>query len=206
LYRVALTGNIASGKSAVADRWARADVPIIDADVLARDAVAPGSPGLRRVVDLFGASVIAEDGSLDRAAVRELVFSNATRRRALEQILHPEIGRLREEEEKRLEASGAPIVVHVIPLLFETGLAAMADAVVLVDAPEDVRLKRLLTTRNLSEKAARAMIDAQMPTSAKRAGADVIIDNSASLAELEQRADQVLDDLRVRARARNHEE
>jgi dephospho-CoA kinase len=116
LYRVALTGNIASGKSAVADRWARADVPIIDADVLARDAVAPGSPGLRRVVDLFGASVIAEDGSLDRAAVRELVFSNATRRRALEQILHPEIGRLREEEEKRLEASGAPIVVHVIPL------------------------------------------------------------------------------------------
>jgi dephospho-CoA kinase len=82
----------------------------------------------------------------------------------------------------------------------------MADAVVLVDAPEDVRLKRLLTTRNLSEKAARAMIDAQMPTSAKRAGADVIIDNSASLAELEQRADQVLDDLRVRARARNHEE
>jgi dephospho-CoA kinase len=113
---------------------------------------------------------------------------------------------LREEEEKRLEASGARIVVHVIPLLFETGLEAMADAVVLVDAPEDVRLKRLVTTRNLSEKAARAMIDAQMPASAKRAGADIIIDNSASLAELEHRADQVLDDLRVQARARNHEE
>jgi dephospho-CoA kinase len=205
LYRVALTGNIASGKSAVAEAWARAGVPIIDADVLAREAVAPGTPGLRRVADLFGAAVIREDGSLDRAAVRDMVFSDDVRRRALERVLHPEIARLRDAEERRLLAVGSALVVHVIPLLFEAGLENLADAIVLVDAPEHVRLERLVRTRDLSETAARAMIDAQMPARIKRERADIIIDNSSTLNALEQRAAEVRDEILARAHAMDRE-
>jgi dephospho-CoA kinase len=203
LFRVALTGNIASGKSAVADVWAGLGVPIIDADVLAREAVAPGMPGLRQVADLFGASVIRSDGTLDRTAVRDIVFGDALRRRALEQVLHPEISRLREAEEARLLAAGESIVVHVIPLLFETGLERLADAIVFVDAPESVRLDRLVRTRGLSEKEARAMIDAQMPADRKRGRADVVIDNTNSLVALEERALDAWRDIRTRATARH---
>ena len=205
MYRVALTGNIASGKSAVAEAWARAGVPIIDADVLAREAVAPGTAGLRRVADLFGAAVIREDGSLDRAAVRDMVFSDDVRRRALERVLHPEIARLRAAEESRLRAAGSELVVHVIPLLFEAGLENLADAIVLVDAPEHVRLERLVRTRELSETAARAMIDAQMPARTKRERADIIIDNNSTLNALQQRAAEVRDEILARAHAMDRE-
>lgn len=198
MYRVALTGNIASGKSAVADAWARAGVPIIDADVLARDAVAPGTPGLRRVADLFGPAVITGKGTLDRAAVRDIVFSDPARRRALERVLHPEIAKLRDSAEERIRALGGDFVVHVIPLLFETGLETLADTIVLVDAPEDVRLGRLVRTRDLSESAARAMIDAQMPARDKRTRAHIVIDNASTLEALETRAAAVLDEIRTR--------
>ncbi len=199
MYRVALTGNIASGKSAVADVWARTGVPIIDADALARLAVAPGTPGLRRVADLFGAGVIGDDGSLDRGAVRDIVFGDAVRRRALERALHPEIARLRVAEETRLEAAGETIVVHVVPLLFEVGLERLGDAIVLVDAPESVRFDRLVRTRGLSEADARSMIDAQMPGSLKREHSDFVIDNTGSLEALERQALDVWREIRTRA-------
>lgn len=187
MYRVGLTGNIASGKSAVADEWARLGAIVIDADVLARRAVEPGSSGLARIAAEFGAGVI-QDGALDRAALGRVVFRDADRRRALEAIVHPEVQRLREAEEASAAARGATVVVHSIPLLFEAGLAAEFDAVVVVDAAEDVRLDRLVSKRGIAPEQARAMIDAQQPAAGKRLQADYVIDNSGTLDELADQA------------------
>ena len=190
MYRVALTGNIASGKSAVADEWSRLGACIIDADVLARRAVEPGSEGLRRIVQEFGKDVMV-NGALDRARLGRTVFSDPARRRQLEAIVHPEVERLRAEEEAEAAQDGETIVVHAIPLLFETGLESGFDAIVMVDAEESRRLERLVTTRSLKESDARAMIDAQEPAAAKRARADHVIDNNGTLEELAERAREV---------------
>lgn len=191
MIRVALTGNIASGKSAVAEVWQELGAAIIDADELARLAVEPGTPGLERVREAFGPDVITADGRLDRDALRRRVFADPAERRRLEQLLHPEIARLRDEAEARLRTEGKRIVVHMIPLLFEVGMEHDFDRVVLVDAPEATRLERLVRGRGLAEEEARAMIAAQMPSPAKRAGADIVIDNDGSLDELRRRAREV---------------
>jgi dephospho-CoA kinase len=196
MFRVALTGNIASGKSAVASEWARLGAAIVDADELARRAVEPGAPALDRVREEFGAGVILPNGTLDRVALRRIVFSDPVRRRVLEQILHPEIARLRDADEAALESEGVTIVVHVIPLLFEAGLQDEFDAVVLVDAPEPTRLIRLTDTRGLTAKEAAGMIDAQQPVARKRALLEarrddqftLVIENDKTLAQLEKRA------------------
>src|SRR5690606_36009146 len=140
-------------------------------------AVAAGSVGLRRILETFGPGVLDEAGRLDRAALRDIVFRDPEARAKLEAIVHPEVGRLREEEEARLEAAGERIVVHDIPLLFEAGLEERFDAVVLVDASEVVRLERLVRDRGLAEDEARRMIYAQMPASMKRGRADYVIEN-----------------------------
>lgn len=199
MFRVGLTGNIASGKSTVARVWQRLGAPVIDADVLARRAVEPGSPGLRRIAEAFGPGVLGEDGGLDRAAMRGIVFRDPAARARLEAIVHPEVGRLREEEEARLEAAGKRIVVHDIPLLFEAGLERQFDAVVLVDASEAVRLERLIRDRGLAEDEARRMIDAQMPASEKRGRADYVIENDGTLEALERTAEEVWRELERRA-------
>lgn len=200
MFRVGLTGNIASGKSAVAHVWQRFGAPVVDADELARKAVDRESAGLRRVVERFGPGVLQEDGSLDRAALRAIVFDDDAARAALERILHPEINRLRQVEEERLERSGERIVVHMVPLLFEAGLAERCDLVVLVDAPVDVRLRRIIETRGVDEAEARRMIAAQMPAAQKRARADIVIDNDGPLARLEARAGEVWREIEAQAR------
>lgn len=189
IHRVGLTGNIASGKSAVARVWQRLGAHVIDADELARDAVAPGTPGLEAIRRTFGDAVVAKDGTLDRAAMRALVFADAERRAELERIVHPEVGRLRKEAERALGRAGARVVVHVIPLLFETGLDAEMDTIVFVDAPEDVRLQRIVRDRGLDEEEAARMIRAQIPAAEKRGRADIVIDNDGSLADLEREAE-----------------
>ncbi len=199
MFRIGLTGNIASGKSTVARVWQRLGAPVIDADVLARRAVEPGSPGLRRIAEEFGPGVLDETGALDRAAMRDIVFRDPAARARLEAIVHPEVGRLREEEEARLEAAGERIVVHDIPLLFEAGLEERFDAVVLVDASEVVRLERLVRDRGLAEDEARRMIDAQMPASLKRGRADYVIENDGTIEELERKAEEVWRELERRA-------
>jgi dephospho-CoA kinase len=188
MRRIGLTGNIASGKSAVSAVWRRLGAEIIDADVLARDAVRPGSPALAQIAERFGPDVVRADG-LDRAALRAIVFADPAERAALEAILHPAIARLRETAERRIEEGGAQLVVHEIPLLFETGMEPLFDALVLIDAPDAERLRRIVENRGMPAEQAASMIAAQMPSSAKRSRATHVLDNSGTLAELEAAAE-----------------
>jgi dephospho-CoA kinase len=188
MRRIGLTGNIASGKSTVSAVWRRLGAQIIDADVLARDAVRPGSPALAQIAERFGRAVVTAEG-LDRAALRALVFADPAERTALEAILHPTIARLREAAERQMEAGGARTVVHEIPLLFETGMAPQFETIVLVDAPEAERLRRIVESRGVPAGEAAAMIAAQMPSRAKRARATHVLDNTGTVAELEAAAE-----------------
>lgn len=201
MLRVGLTGNIASGKSTVSRVWARLGARVIDADELARRAVDPGSRGLRRLVEVFGPEILDEAGRLDRGAMRRLVFADPAARRRLEAVVHPEVARLRAEAEAALAEDGADIVVSEIPLLFEVGLESSFDIVVLVEADVERRLERLVRTRGLDRAEALRMIEAQMPSEAKHAGADYIIRNDGSVAELEAEAERVW--RRIEARARS---
>ena len=198
LCRVALTGNIASGKSSVVATWRALGADVIEADALARLAVAPGSVGLDAVARAFGPEVLAADGSLDRAAMRRLVFDDPAQRKRLEQILHPEIARLRAAREAELVGGGARVVVNDIPLLFEVGMQEQFDVVVLVDAPRDVRLERIVRDRGLDPAQAERMIDAQLPTEEKRGRADVVIDNDGTFEELREKAGRAWEEVRER--------
>lgn len=202
VFRVGLTGNIASGKSSVAAVWRRLGAIVVDADDLARRAVAPGTPGLRTVVDAFGPEVLTPSGELDRAALRRRVFTDEAARRRVEAIVHPEVARLRAAAEVEARAAhgadGTPVVVHDIPLLFEVGIEDEMDVVVLVDAPEPERLRRLVEIRGLDADEARRMMDAQQPADEKRLRADRVIDNDGSLEELERQAREVWDWIRER--------
>jgi dephospho-CoA kinase len=184
---VALTGNIASGKSAVADRLAARGAVIIDADVLAREAVEPGSEGLAEIVQRWGPKVLSPDGSLSRPTLRRLVFGDQDALNALNAIVHPRVDALRQQRITQARASGARIVVCDIPLLFEAGLDAEFDTIVLVDAPESVRRDRLVQRRGLSHTEAEAMMRAQMDAEVKRQRAQYVIDNDGTFAELDAR-------------------
>lgn len=190
MIRVGLTGNIASGKSTVANEWRVLGARLIDADVLAREAVAPGSAGLRAVADTFGDDIV-RDGVLDRAALRAIVFNDPARRARLEAIIHPEVMRLRSGLERDLEAQGAHVVVNDIPLLFETGMQDQFDVLVLVDAPAGERVRRLVRDRGLTPAQAQQMVDAQMPSTEKRSRANFVIDNDGSVEELLEKARSV---------------
>lgn len=196
MINVGLTGNVASGKSHVASFWAGLGVPVVSADELARQAVAPSSAGLNAVVEAFGDRVLQADGSLDRDRMRAVVFEDAEARARLESIIHPIVWRLRDEWLDARRREGADVVVSEIPLLFETGREGAFDIVVLVDAPEAVRLSRMVQNRNQTEEEARRIIAAQMPASEKRARADHVIDNTGTLAELESKASEVLATIR----------
>jgi dephospho-CoA kinase len=198
---IGLTGNIAAGKSAVAARLAAHGAPLVDADVLAREAVAPGTPALAAIAGRFGPGVLAADGTLDRAALRAIVFRDAARRAALNAIVHPEVARLREAVLARHRAAGAPLVVCDIPLLFETGLDAEMDRIILVDAPVATRRERLIRDRGLAAAEADAMIAAQLPAADKRHRADFVIDNDGTRAELDAKVDAVWTALRDAASA-----
>ncbi len=207
-FRVGLTGNIAAGKSTVAAAWAARGAAIVDADALARRAVAPGSDGLRRLVEAFGEDVLAPDGSLDRAALGRRVFADPAARARLEAIVHPEVARMRPAAEREaLAGVGAAargtraIVVHDIPLLFEAGLEGEFDLVAHVHAPADARLARLVRERGMAQDEAAERIAAQIPSEEKIPHADIVIDNSADLDALRRAADDAWRRILAAARA-----
>jgi dephospho-CoA kinase len=198
--RVGLTGNIAAGKSSVAAVWRELGATVVDADHLARQAVEPGTPALARIAEAWGTWVLTDTGELDRGALRQIVFADPDARERLEAIVHPAVGALRDAAYRDAEARGEALVVADVPLLFEVGMVDEVDVVVLVDAPGEVRLMRLVGDRGLSADEAQRMIAAQMPAELKRARADIVIENTGSLPELEQRAAEVWQELLERAR------
>lgn len=201
MLRVGLTGNIAAGKSTVARVWQELGGTVIDADQLAREVVEPGAPALAEIVQAWGAGVLDASGALDRAVLRHIVFGDAEARARLERIIHPAVAALRERAYHRARERGERIVVADIPLLFEVGLENEFDLLVLVDAPEPAREERLIRNRGLSHEDARRMIEAQMPSAAKRARADYIIDNAGTPSELRRRAVDVWGELQRRVLA-----
>jgi dephospho-CoA kinase len=188
---VGLTGNIGSGKSTVARMLVDRGATLVDADVLAREAVRVGTPAYQAIVDRWGRAVLEPDGVLDRGALRERVFGDPTELEALNRIVHPEVGRLRDERVAAARARGVRMVVCDIPLLFERNLADDFDLVILVDAPRPVRLERLVRDRGLRPTEAMEMIAAQMPAELKRARADFVIDNVGTVLDLQREVDRV---------------
>ncbi len=198
---VGLTGNIASGKSTVARLLVERGAQLIDSDVLARRAVEPGTPALERIVKRWGPGVQRADGTLDRAALRRIVFSDPAELRALDAIVHPEVERLRQRDLSEARAAGVGGTVCDIPLLFEAGLESSVDCIVLVDAPAHVRLDRLVNLRRISPDEAQAMMDAQLPAESKRKRAHFVVENDGSLESLRERTHALWDSLTRQASA-----
>ena len=198
---IGLTGNIASGKSTVAQLFSERGATIIDADILARRAVEMGTPAYRAIVERWGSEILGPDRAIDRTALRRRVFGDPEELEALNAIVHPEVERMRERLVAEARARGDRIVVYDIPLLFERNLAEQFDRIVLVDAPRPLRLERLVKDRGLTETEAMDMIAAQMPAELKRARADFILDNASTFASLEAGVDAAWSALDEEARA-----
>jgi dephospho-CoA kinase len=202
MLKVGLTGNIAAGKSTVANAWRELGATVIDADELSRQAVEPGTPAHAAIAAEWGTWVLEEGGTLDRAALRQIVFADPDARARLESIVHPAVAALRDDHFRDAADRGEQLVVADVPLLFEVGMADEFDVVVLVDAPEETRLMRLVGDRGLEPDEARRIMAAQIPAELKRARADVVIENTRSLGDLQRRAREVWEGLVRRAEAR----
>ncbi|MDR0417799.1 MAG: dephospho-CoA kinase [Propionibacteriaceae bacterium] len=185
MLRIGLTGPIAAGKSVAAAQLRRLGVRVIDHDELARAVLAPGTPGQAEAVAAFGPHVVAADGTTDRAALARLVFADAAARARLERIVHPRVRARSDELDAACRAAGEPLVVHDVPLLVETGQAGSFDAVLVVDAPDDVRLRRLTEVRGMAPDEARRRLAAQAPRADRLAAATVVFDGGGPPAALE---------------------
>lgn len=183
MLKVGLTGGIASGKSLVADLFAEAGASLVDTDLIAREVVAPGEPGLAAIVDQFGEEVVGADGELDRRHMRTLIFSSKTRRRQLEALLHPLI---RARTLAAIDTAGGPYVVVVVPLLAETGFAELVDRVLVVDCDEAAQTQRLMARDAHSADEARRIIASQASRAERLALADDVIDNNGDIASTRQ--------------------
>jgi dephospho-CoA kinase len=196
MLRVGLTGGIGAGKSEVSRLLAAQGAIVIDADLIAREVVAPGTEGLAEVVAAFGPGVLAPDGSLDRAKLGDLVFTDADQLARLNAIVHPLVGaRMRELEDS---AGPGSIVVHDVPLIAENNLADGYDLVVVVDVPPRIQVDRLVRLRGMSREQARARMAAQASREQRLAIADMVVDNSGSLAELDRQVGDLWAELRRR--------
>ena len=196
-----LTGGIGSGKSTAAGFFRERGVPIVDADELAREAVAPGSAGLLQVVEAFGPQMLGADGALDRKQLGAQVFADAEARKRLNAITHPIVRQLAQERFAALDQAGVTLAGYDVPLLFEVGLDSVLRPVVVVVAREATQLERITLRDGLSEAAARERMAAQMPLSEKQKRADYVLFNNGTPAALAAQVDAVLEKLRADASA-----
>ncbi len=204
MLRVGLTGGIGSGKSEVSRRLAELGAVLIDADVAAREVVVPGSPGLARIAETFGADVLRPDGSLNRERLGEIVFGDPGLRAKLNEIVHPlvrEWMQAAEQAAMRAAAPPGPVVVHDVPLLAESRGRAGFDLVIVVDVPPEVQADRLVRLRGMPAEQARARMAAQASREQRLAVADIVIANSGSLDDLDRRVAEVWADLERRSAA-----
>ena len=198
MLRVGLTGGIGAGKSEVSKRLAAHGAVVIDADLIAREVVAPGTDGLAEIAQAFGRGILTPDGALDRARLGDIVFGAPGKLARLNAIVHPRVGvRMRELEDS---AGPGAVVVHDVPLIAENGLAGGYDVVVVVDAQPRTQLNRLMRLRGMSREQAEARIAAQASREERLAIATIVVDNSGSLAELDRQAGELWSELRRRAR------
>jgi len=195
---VGLTGGIGSGKSTVARMLEERGAVVFDADLLAREAVEPGTQGHTAVIERFGADVLAPGGELDREALASIVFADPSARRDLEQIVHPEVRRLFAEGSEAYRDTDR-IVVFSAPLLVESGMHTAFEILVVVSATVATQIERLMRQRGMSEPSIRARIDAQAPLEDKAAVADFLVDNEGTLAELQSQVERLWHDLSARA-------
>jgi dephospho-CoA kinase len=197
MLRVGLTGGIGAGKSEVSRRLGAQGAVVIDADLIAREVVAPGMDGLAAVIEAFGADVLGPEGSLDRVRLGDIVFADKQKLATLNSIVHPRVGaRMRELEEA---AGPASVIVHDVPLIAENGLASAYDLVVVVDVPPRIQLDRLVRLRDMTREQAQARMTAQASREQRLSIADIVVDNSGSLAELDRQAGELWSELRRRA-------
>ena len=180
---IGLTGGIGSGKSTVAGYFAQHGIPVIDADQLARELVAPGSPALNEVIDVFGPTVLLPDGSLDRHQLRRRVFADPVQKHRLEAILHP---RVYTELRCRTQALRTPYCIWVVPLLLETGGTALVDRVLVIDAPESLQRQRVLRRAGMDETTLEAILSSQVKRPERLSAADDVIVNNSDLNQLQQ--------------------
>jgi dephospho-CoA kinase len=200
MLRVGLTGGIGSGKSEVSRRLSALGAVVIDADIIAREVVAPGTPGLAEIVGAFGPDVLRPDGSLDRPKLGDIVFADADLLGRLNAIVHPRVGaRMRELEDG---AGAGSVLVHDVPLIAENGLREQFDLVVVVDVPPELQLRRLVTERGMSQEQASARMAAQASRQQRLAIADIVVDNSGTLARLDGEVALLWAELRRRAESR----
>lgn len=185
---VGITGTLGAGKSTVGRLFERWGAWRVDADELAREAVAPGSPALEEIREVWGDGVLDGEGGLDRAAMRDVVFGDPRARERLESIVHPEVRRLREERLRQAREEGAEVVVAEIPLLLETEMEDEFDVVVVVDAPREVRRERVRSERGVAADTFEAIEAAQWPAGRKRRAADLVVENDGTREELEAAA------------------
>lgn len=196
MLRAGLTGGIGAGKSEVSKRLAAQGAIIIDADVIAREVVALGTSGLAEITALFGPAVLGPDGALDRTALGEIVFADQEKLARLNAIVHPRVGeRMREIEDS---AGPASIVVHDVPLIAENDLASTYDLVIVVDVPPRLQLDRLVRLRGMSRDQAQSRMAAQAARDQRLSIADIVVDNSGSLAELDRQVGDLWAELRRR--------
>ncbi|WP_416140864.1 dephospho-CoA kinase [Halomonas sp. HK25] len=192
---IGVTGGIASGKSTVARAFAALGAPWVDADDVAREVVEPGEPALEEIADRYSRAkespVLNDDGTLNRRALREIVFADPAERRWLESVTHPRIRTRLLEHLARLEAEGAPYVLLVSPLLFESGQSKMTDRTLVIDVPEALQIERTAARDDVDEAQARAIVAAQMPRAERLARADDVLDNGGSEEAMRRRVSEL---------------
>lgn len=190
---IGLTGGIASGKSTVAHMFQKRGITVVDADVIAKEAVEKGMPAYRKIAETFGAGVLLDNGGIDRKKLGELVFQNEDKRMQLNAIVHPEVRKTMIKERDKAIQARERFVVLDIPLLYESGLEHLTDKVLVVWVPKELQLERLMERNSLSEKEALNRIHAQLSLDEKKKKADAVIDNSGSLKDTETQLHQLLD-------------
>ncbi len=193
-----LTGGIACGKSTVAGRFRDGGITVIDADQVARQAVAPGTSGLAEIIKHFGTGVLREDGTLDRAKLAAVIFGDDDKRKILNRILHPRIAVRTMETGQELANRGEPFACYEAALLVENGMAEAFRPLVVVTAPEALQIERVMKRDRLSEEDARARIRAQMPVAEKAAVADYVIETGGTMKDTIRQADEVLAKIRAK--------
>lgn len=196
MFKLGLTGGIATGKTTISNYLKSIDIPVLDADEYARKVVEPGTPGLDEITNTFGEQVLRADGSLNRKLLGQIVFNDSSARQTLNDITHPRIQQMMADELHRLAEQQIPLVILDIPLLLENKNVAGADAVMVVTIPESLQLTRLMQRNNLTEKEAQSRISSQMPLVEKEKLADFVIDNSGTISSTQKQVEKVIQKIR----------